>query len=84
MNASAKQTLVPALLAGAAVYFGFKGKGNVLGDITKEALNRVINDTVENRETPAQEKTQPKPPTLKAPRNRKKKKPSTIAKEYSA
>lgn len=39
--------LVSSLLAGAAVYFGLTSRGNALGDLAKEAVNRVINDQVQ-------------------------------------
>ena len=39
-----KNAVIPTLLAGAAVYFGLVKKGASLGDLAKEAVNRVISD----------------------------------------
>jgi hypothetical protein len=36
--------VLPSLLAGAAIYFGLSKKSTAIGDLTKEALNRVVDD----------------------------------------
>jgi hypothetical protein len=43
--------IIPTLLTGAAVYFGLNNDSNKLGDITKQALSRMIDDQAQ---TPAQ------------------------------
>ena len=73
MNQKAKQSLVPALLAGAAVYFGIKGKGSCLGDLTKEAVNRMINDNVDEQKAPSQRPPKQNTLRLRAPKSKKKK-----------
>lgn len=44
MSKDLSGAIVPAILAGAAAYFGVKGKGGSLGDLAKDAICRVIND----------------------------------------
>jgi hypothetical protein len=39
-----QDVIIPALLAGAAAYFGFTGRGDSLRDLTHDAVTRVIND----------------------------------------
>jgi hypothetical protein len=34
--------LIPALLAAAAAYFGFKGKSEQIADVTKQVVNKAI------------------------------------------
>ena len=41
-----KNPIVSSLLAGAAIYFGLTGDQEQLGDITKTAVSRVVDDQV--------------------------------------
>lgn len=68
MSKDISGAIVPAILAGAAAYFGIKGKGGSLGDLAKDAICRVIND-----QTPAPMQTTgtPKATHRRPSRNKK-------------
>lgn len=78
MSRDISGALVPAILAGAAAYFGVKGKGGSLGDLAKDAICRVINDQTPE---PAKEKTALKTVASRPPR---KKKPSRTKPKHEA
>ena len=44
MSEKKSSSIIPTLLAGAAVYFGLNQKGSDLGDLAKEAVSRVVDD----------------------------------------
>ena len=45
-----KNPIVSSLLAGAAMYFGLTGDSDQLGDLTKTAVSRVIDDQITRNE----------------------------------
>jgi hypothetical protein len=41
-----ENTIIPTLLAGAAVYFGLTRNSDKLGDVTKTVVSRLVDDQV--------------------------------------
>jgi len=52
--------IIPALLTGAAVYFGIKRQGNSLADLAKIAVGRVVDQETGQRAPKQQQNRPPK------------------------
>jgi hypothetical protein len=65
-----QDVIIPALLAGAAAYFGFTGRGDHLRDLTHDAVTRVLNDPPDTAEK------KPAKPAAAKPKAKPKKKPT--------
>jgi hypothetical protein len=62
MSERLKKAVIPAILAGSALYYALMGKGEDIGDLAKTAMGRVVDDEVKARRKPTPAKNPNKRP----------------------